>query len=236
MPSPVRADELALVRGLGPTRATLVRWNRAPWRVLRGWLAASAAVALALLAAVWVVATVVVPDPTPLAFPGLNRPSSAQAVFDLLGRNALVLALHAMACVAGYIAYTSLPAEATRYSGAWRWIHDHAGPVAIAFVAAATLFSLATQAFALGLAAGRLAFQLDLSPVTLLLGVAPHALPELIALFLPLAAWLLASRRREWDTLLAATAVTVAIAIPVLIVSALVEVYVSGHLLQALAA
>ena len=232
----MRTDDLALVRGIGPTRATLVRWNRAPWPVLRGWLAGSVAVTLALLAIVWVIAGVVVPDPTRLAFPGLNRPSSADAVFAVLGRNALVLALHAMACVAGYIAYTSLPAEAERYSGTWRWIHDHAGPVAITFVAAATLFSLATQALALGLTAAQLAFQLDISATALLAGVALHAVPELTALFLPLAAWLIASRRKEWDTLLAATVVTVALAIPVLIVSALVEVYVSGHLLRALAA
>ena len=45
---------------------------------------------------------------------------------------------------------------------------------------------------------------------TLILSVLPHALPELTALFLPLAAWLIASRRGEWNQLLAATFVTVA--------------------------
>ena len=63
----------------------------------------------------------------------------------------------------------------------------------------------------------------------------PHALPELIALFLPLAAWIIASRRGEWDQLLAATFVTVAIAVPILVVAAFVEVYVSPHLFAALA-
>jgi len=37
----------------------------------------------------------------------------------------------------------------------------------------------------------------------------PHAILELIALFLPLAAWIIASRRGEWEQLLAATVVTV---------------------------
>ena len=46
---------------------------------------------------------------------------------------------------------------------------------------------------------------------------------------------LIASRRRQWDQLLAATVVTVAIAIPSLILAALIEVYVSPHLLLALA-
>ena len=62
----------------------------------------------------------------------------------------------------------------------------------------------------------------------------PHAVPELIALFLPLAAWIIASRRGEWEQLLAATVVTVAMAVPVLVVAALVEVYVSPHLFTAL--
>jgi uncharacterized membrane protein SpoIIM required for sporulation len=60
--------------------------------------------------------------------------------------------------------------------------------------------------------------------------VLPHAIPELIALFLPLAAWILASRRGEWEQLLAATVVTVAVAVPVLIIAAFIEVYISPHL------
>jgi uncharacterized membrane protein SpoIIM required for sporulation len=64
--------------------------------------------------------------------------------------------------------------------------------------------------------------------------VLPHALPELTALFLPLAAWLIASRRGEWNQLLAATLVTVLIAIPVLLLAATVEVYVWPHILEAL--
>ena len=68
----------------------------------------------------------------------------------------------------------------------------------------------------------------------LLLSVLPHAIPELIALFLPLAAWIIASRRGQWDQLLAATVVTLAISIPVLVVAAFIEVYVSPHLFTTL--
>jgi hypothetical protein len=88
----------------------------------------------------------------------------------------------------------------------------------------------------LGAGASTLAAQLGISPGLLLVGLLPHALPELTALFLPLAAWIIASRREDWDQLLAATFVTVGIAVPVLIASAFVEVYVSPHLLRALAA
>ena len=53
-------------------------------------------------------------------------------------------------------------------------------------------------------------------------------------LFLPLAAWLIASRKGEWNQLLAATLVTVLIAVPTLIVAATIEVYVWPHILEAL--
>ena len=61
----------------------------------------------------------------------------------------------------------------------------------------------------------------------------PHALPELVALFLPLAAWIVASRRGAWDELLAATVVTVAIAIPILVLAAVWEVYGAPHVVRA---
>ena len=48
------------------------------------------------------------------------------------------------------------------------------------------------------------------------------------------AAWIIASRRGDWNKLLAATFVTVALAIPVLVMSALWEVYLAPHVLHAL--
>lgn len=231
----MRVDELAIVRGIGPTRATLARWNARPGPVLWRWAAASLAIALALLTAVWVVATASTPDPTPLYIIGVTRPPNLGDVAHVLQRNAAVLALHAFACVAGYIAGSSLPREAARRRGAWRRIHDVAGPLAIAFVTAATAFSLVTQAYVLGNAATTVSAQLGTTPTALLAALLPHALLELWALFLPLAAWLLASRHGRWEELLAATVVTVAIAVPCLIVSSLIEVYVSPHLVAALA-
>jgi hypothetical protein len=133
------------------------------------------------------------------------------------------------------MAGSSLPTAAGDYTGLWRRIHDKAGPLAIGFVMLATLFSLSTQAYALGHGAADLATLLHVSPLVLLVGLAPHALPELTALFLPLAAWTLASRRGAWQDLLAATFVTVAIAVPVLVTAAAVETWVSPRLLLALA-
>jgi hypothetical protein len=231
----MRSEDFVLVQGIRDTRATLAEWNHRPAPVLGAWLAGALLVAVGLLCAVWVIASVTTPDPTPYLFAGINEPASFHAVLAILARNSLVLALHAFACVAGFIAGSSLPREAERYRGIWRWVHDKAGPLAIAFVVAATTFSLATQAYFLGNGAATLSDQLGLGPGALLFGLSLHALPELTALFLQLAAWIIASRRDDWHQLLAATFVTVAIAVPVLILSAFVEVYVSPHLVLYLA-
>jgi len=227
-------ENLALVRGIDDTRATLGRWNQDPWPPLRGWLLGALAISVALLAAVGVVASLSVPDDTPIVLPGLNAPADLAAVLEVVRRNALVLALHGFACVAGFIAGSSLPLEAERYSGLLKKVHDAAGPLAIAFVTAATAFSLVTQAYVLGGAAATLAYQGGIDPLLLLVGLLPHALPELVALFLPLAAWMIASRRRAWHELLAATFATCALAAPVLVVAAFVEVYVSPDVILAL--
>jgi hypothetical protein len=147
-------------------------------------------------------------------------------------RNSVVLAFHATACVAGFIAGASMPLAARTRTGFSRWIHVKAGELAILFVCAVTIFSLSTQAFFLGFQGSTISFQLDISRAALILSVLPHAVPELVALFLPLAAWLIASRRGEWNQLLAATMITVVIAIPTLIASAAIEVYVWPHILQ----
>jgi uncharacterized membrane protein SpoIIM required for sporulation len=145
-----------------------------------------------------------------------------------------VLALHSMACVAGFIAGSSLPLQAQHRRGASRWVHHHGGRIAIGFVIAATTFSLTAQAVLIGRALGGVSGYLHVSPGILLLAVLPHALLELIALFLPLAAWIIASRRGQWEQLLAATFVTTAAAVPMLLASAVIEVYVSPHLFTAL--
>ena len=228
------APDLVVVQGLRRTRGTLERWNARPFAVTGPWFGLALAICAALLAAVVVVAHLSTPDPTGIIQPGLTRAPRLSDVGDILFRNSLVLSLHAMACVAGFIAGSSLPQEAERYSGAWRWVHDKAGPLAIAFVMAATAFSLLTQAYVLGGSAATLAWHGDMSPDLLIVGILPHAIPELTGLFLPLAAWTIASRRGAWEELLAATFVTVAIAIPLVVIAAFVEVYVSPHLILAL--
>jgi hypothetical protein len=153
-------------------------------------------------------------------------------VLLVLKSNLLVLALHAMACVAGFIAGSSLPLQASKHTGLARTIHERGRPIALAVVVGATGFSLTMQAFRIGSAAADDAAALHISPALLLSGLLPHALPELVALFLPLAAWMVASRRGEWDGLLAATLITVALAVPVLVAAAVWEVYGAPHVLS----
>ena len=232
----MRLDDLVLVQGIRDSREALQRWQREPLRALGPWVGLSFLISVGLLLAILVIAKLSTPDPTRLAFPGLTSVATAEDYVHVLYRNSLVLALHAMACVAGFIAGSSLPLSAARRSGFDRWVHEKAGPLAIGFVVCATTFSLVTQAFVIGSAASTLSAQLGLSPGALLLGLLPHALPELVALFLPLAAWLVASRRGQWEDLLAATVVTVAIAVPVLLGAAAVELFVAPELLRSLAA
>jgi hypothetical protein len=190
------------------------------------------AVAVVLLAAVWLVASNVVADPSGLQVPGLTESAGPTDVLYVLFRNSLVLALHAMACVAGFIAGSSLPLSAERRRGLSKRVHELARPIAMTWVIAVTCFSLTTQAYIIGYNGATLAGQLDISTGLLVLTVLPHALPELVALFLPLAAWTIASRRDEWNDLLAATVATVAIAIPMLVAAATWEVYVWPQILK----
>jgi hypothetical protein len=187
--------------------------------------------AVGLLLAVYVVAAFAYPDPSRLTIPGVHYPVDFDDVKRVLLKNSLVLALHGMACVAGFLAGSAVPQQAVYKTGISRWVHDKAGPFAIAFVVAATTFSLATQAYVLGNATATVAQTLELSPAKLLLALSIHAIPELTALFLPLAAWVVASRRGDWHKLLAATVVTVGLAIPVLLASCLVEVYVTPRVI-----
>jgi hypothetical protein len=230
----VDASSYALYHGVRRTRTTLRAWQRRPLPVLGRWVAGSALAAVGLLCAVLVVAALSRGYVRPVE---LRPPFAVGGLSDIasvLSHNLLVLALHAMACVAGFIAGSSLPLQAQSKRGLSRWLHAHGGRIAIAFVVAATTFSLSAQAYLLGHTLAGVAHFLKTSPALLLLAVMPHALPELVALFLPLAAWIIASRRGEWEQLLAATLVTVAIALPVLVAAALVEVYVSPHLFTTL--
>jgi hypothetical protein len=228
------ASAYAFAHGVQQTRATLRAWQRTPFRVVARWVAGSALAAAGLLVAILLVATFDHGYDQILSLQPPFAVGDVSEVLRILRSNLLVLALHAMACVAGFIAGSSLPLQARHHRGVSRWVHEHGGRIAIAFVICATAFSLSVQAYVIGHTLAGVSHFLRVSPALLLVGVLPHALLELTALFLPLAAWIIASRRGEWEQLLAATIVTVALALPALVVAATIEVYVSPHLFTAL--
>ncbi len=217
------------------TRETFAEWRAAPGAILRSWFSASFLIAMGILAAVVVVATYREPAGMAGLLPGLESPARIGDVAHTIARNLLVLALHSLACVAGFIAGSTMPLEARERGGVWGAIHDYAGRFAILFVTAATTFSLVTQAYVLGGLTSDMSDRLDLHQGELIVLLFPHAIPELVGLFLPLAAWLIASRRGHWHQLLAATVVTTAIALPLVLISAVIETYVTPGLISSYA-
>jgi hypothetical protein len=229
----VKSEELALVQGWAATERTLGGYRGTRFRVLVPWTLGSLATACLLLTAAYFVSLSQTPDASGVPFAGVTR---QRYFFDypyVLFRNYMVLAFHALACVAGFIAGSSMPTVAQGYKGIMRKVHEYAGPAAIVFVIGATMFSLVTQAYVAGGHVATLSNQLGVSRFECVLLLTPHAIPELTALFLPLAAWTMASRKRAWDELLAATLITVAVAVPVIIVAGAVEIYVTPLIMNA---
>ena len=64
-------ENMAVVQGWADTRSTLRRWSARPVRPLLPWALGSLAVALLLIAATWVVASLTAPDSSRFYFPGL---------------------------------------------------------------------------------------------------------------------------------------------------------------------
>ena len=125
---------------------------------------------------VWIISSVAQPDPTPLSIPGITEaPERGQRAPDPVRQLARPGAPR-VRLRRGLHRRSSLPLSAERRTGASRWIHEKARPVAFAWVIAVTCFSLATQAYALGLTGATLAYQLQIPTGALMLTVLPHAL------------------------------------------------------------
>ena len=148
----------------------------------------------------------------------------------IFGENLLVLALYASGNVAASIIR--------------RWRKGGAGPVTmdrdlvgrLAMVTVIGLLLLATfrQVYVLGHGISGFSAYFYVSRWRVWLSVLPHALPELTGIFLPVAAWLFASRQGRQRELVAFTVIAVLGALPLLATAALTEVYVSPRVFSAL--
>ena len=224
-PSPTGLRALAVVRGWPEARATLGEWRAHPVGVFAPWIAVSLGIACVLLGLVWFVGANSAADPSRIDI-GRLLTVHGQWLLEarhLFQNNMLVLALHAMACLAGFIVHLALTepvdGEHPRLAA---WSRSLA-IIAVAFVPIATVLSIATQAWVLGSRASTLSEQLHLPVSTVLWTTSTHSLPELTAVFLPLAASMFLLVHGRPDQLLAATIATVVIAVPVIALSAVSE-------------
>lgn len=226
-------EQLAFVAGWADTRAAFTRWNRDVPGIVRSWAGTSFAIGCLLLLATLAVATWLAPDDRSMNPTFSGVPTIAGAL-HILARNTLVLAMHALICVAGYMATSSVPIAAQGYTGWKRRLHHAAAPFTITFVTGITISSFSTQAWTLGMIAPAVARAYDMQTWQLLGVLSIHALPELTAMFLPLGAWLFLARRKAWNELFAASVLATAIALPMLAMAAYVEEYVTPLAIQAL--
>src|SRR5438034_497242 len=125
----MEANQYVFVHGMRKTRSILERWGDDPWPVLRTWFIGSILIALGLLTAVMIAAENMTPDFGFHYGPTTGAQPSPTLVLEVLGRNSLVLAFHAVACIAGFIAGATLPLSAARRTGLSRFIHEKARPI-----------------------------------------------------------------------------------------------------------
>lgn len=90
-----------------------------------------------------------------------------------------------------------------------------------------TLLSVAVQALALGRQLAALSETVGIPSTHLLVLVLPHAVPELVAVFLPLGLFLLEARRGRLDRLGRWSLQAAALALPLLLCAAMIETYVT---------
>lgn len=215
--------ELAVVRGWPEARETIAGWVRSPVGVVGPWVALAAAIGMLLLALVWIVGANSPAIPSREHFHLLTVKDWQADAIRLFRNNMLVLALHGFACLAGFIVYTAMRDPVKSDNARLDELTRTIALVAVLFVPIATVLSIGTQAWVLGSRAAVLAVSFDLPVGTILRTTTLHSIPELAAVFLPLAAAIVLQVRGRADQLLAATLVSVVIAVPVIAIAAVVE-------------
>jgi hypothetical protein len=203
----------------------------ASWGEVGRWAVISLVVATLLLGAVAVLAahlsgSYAAGDTSGL----LTRHHTFSDVLYVLRRNLLVLGIHLCACWIGAIIgrpHRPAPARWGRAGALHRPVPDWMGRAALFYALLVTLLSIAVQAIALGRQLADLSRAAGISSTRLLTLVLPHAVPELVAVFLPLGLFLLQARRGRLDRLGPWSLQAAALALPVLLCAAMIETYVT---------
>jgi uncharacterized membrane protein SpoIIM required for sporulation len=201
------------------------------------WAAIAGAVAAVLLVSVALIAAHLPGS----FFAGVQSGLFARhhSVGDLLyvfRRNLLVLGIHLCACWIGAIigrGHEPTPAQRGWVRALNRPVPAWMGRLALVYALVVTLSSVAVQATALGRQLADVSRAANISSDYLLVLVLPHAVPELVAVFLPLGLFLLEARRCRLDRLGLWSLQAAAIALPVLLCAAAIETYVTPALVIA---
>jgi hypothetical protein len=209
-----------------------VRWRGPASRVEVGrWAAIAGLVAAILLCSVGLVAAHLRGSYAAGIDSGLlTRHHSFGDVVYVARRNLLVLGIHLCACWIGAIIghpYQPAPARWGWIGALHRPVPAWMGRVALVYALFVTLLSVAVQATALGRQLADLSTVAHISSTHLLVLVLPHAVPELVAVFLPLGLFLLEARRGRLDRLGPWSLQAAALALPVLLCAAAIETYVT---------
>ena len=211
----MEAHAVPIPTGVAPTRIVFARWAQRPLPLIVPWAVGGLLIGLALLGAALAVALVVGPTAREAYLPVFADPTAGDAdVLRIFGRNAMVLALQALVCVATFLA--TRPGD-----------HEELRPLAVSVIAGLALYSLGSQAWRLGHDLASAADTLSLTPAELVLRLSVHAVPELTAIFLPLAACIALKLRGREDDLGAAALLTTIVAVPVVAAAAGAEVYLT---------
>jgi hypothetical protein len=214
------------------TTGARIGWRAAAgWAEIGRWAAVAGVVAVVLLSAVALIAAHVPGSYVAGIDSGLfTRHHHLGDAVSVLGRNLLVLGIHLCACWIGAIIgrpHQPAPARWGRVGALHRPVPAWMGRVAVFYALLVTLLSVAVQATALGRELADLSRAANISSARLLVLVLPHAVPELMAVFLPLGLFLLEAGRGRLDRLGAWSLQAAAVAVPVLVCAALIETYVT---------
>jgi hypothetical protein len=201
------------------TRATFAAWALQPLPVLVPWALGSLALGLGLLGAALLIAMASGPGAHDYVPVFADSAAGSADVLRIAVRNTAVLVLYLLVAFAVYT--VTRPGRYT--PGVRRAVLWTVGGLAT--------YSVLSQAWRLGHDLASAATTLDLSPAALLVRACVHAVPELTAVFLPLAACIALVRRGRSDELGAAALLCAAVALPVVFFCAGVEVHLTPHVM-----
>lgn len=218
--------------GIAETRGSLKTWFSAPAKSFAPWFAAALFIAVTMLLSVWIISTL--KEPMLIDIGNLQIQPQVPSVGYVFSKNLIVLALHSFICIAGFLALYAVPNVGKNQGKVSRILHMQVSKGATWFIIAATVFSVTTQVWRLSNITVDVATTYGVSVTSIIASIAPHALIELTAVFLPLAAFIMLSRKDRSKQLLAATVACLTFSFPMLIVASLLEHYLWPEIFGAL--